>query len=71
MRSAIKTLKLSISCFALSACALFGKDPTPQKVDLKWHIFEVVPGEPMACLQKEDVIALRKALIECGNSREK
>jgi len=62
---------LSIAFSSLSGCAALGKKPTPPPLDLHFQFCEVVPTVQLACLPEADVIALRKALIECGSKDAK
>jgi hypothetical protein len=65
MHSRLAMRMLCASSLIVSGCALVAKKPEPTKVDLKWQFCEIVPSVKLACLPEEDVVALRKALLEC------
>lgn len=47
----------------LQACA---HQPVETKFDGKWQSCEIVPQEPLMCLDEDAVGRLRKLLLQCG-----
>lgn len=54
---------LAFMLFFSMSCA---SKPRPAKFSGKWQFCEIIPGEGMACLSKDDVKRLREVLIRCG-----